>query len=376
MKKNQHPSPLPYKTVFACLSTLLLLVLLASCEMQSIVGNWRNDGADTVYHSLEVTTTLQATTTEPPVTDPPVTEAPPPVTTAPPPVTEPPEETAYLPLIGLPCSPSVAALRPLSFCTRSAAGAVIAAADLVIEAPTEASSTRLLLMKSGGLSLFEDCEIASIRPYMAALSHDFFGLSVYRGTSDIGRESASFLYETVDLSLVSVKEEAAALDAAIQEAGHQTVISGTIALPYTLCDIGKTTTPTEATSTYVSIPYNSTAATAFTYDPLAKSYTMRSGPALREGSTALPAFKNLLILFFDSTRRVGRDGVELTLDTELGGTGYYVTEGGVVSVFWRRDPVTSGLCITDTDGVAITVNRGKTYLGMTTYEHRDRLILN
>ncbi len=377
MKKNQTGSPLPYKTVFACLLALVGTVLLVSCETQSLVGHWRDDDADTVYHSLEVTTTSPLTTVEPPVTDPPTTTEPPIVTTTAPPVTAQPPATAYAPLSGPPAAPTVAASRPLAFCVKPAAGSTIAAADLVIEAPTEAASTRLLLLKSGGASLFAELGIASIRPYMAALSHDFFGLSVYRGTSDIGRESASFLYETVDLSLTSVNEgDPASLQSAITAAGHETVVSGSIALPYTLSDVGKTVTLDEATSTYISIPYNATAATAFTYDALAGVYTMRSGAALAEGNTPLPTFKNILVLSFDSTRRVGRDGVELTLDTELGGTGYYITEGGAMSIFWRRDPMTSRLYITDKDGVPITVNRGKTYLGMTTYEYRDRLILN
>ncbi len=378
MKKNQARSPLPYKTVFVCLFALVVTALLASCEMQSIVDHWRDDDADTVYHSLEVTTTSPLiTTTLPPATDPPTTTEPPPVTTTAPPTTTQPPVTAYAPLTGLPTSPAVAASRPLAFCVKNAVGSTIAAADLVIEAPTEASSTRLLLLKSGGESLFSELGIASIRPYMAALSHDFFGLSVYLGTSDIGRESASFLYETVDLSLTSVTEgDPASLETAIAAAGHETVVSGSIALPYTLADVGTTVAPKEATSSYVSISYNATAATAFTYDALTGTYTMRSGTALAAGDAALPSFKNLLVLFFDSTRRVGRDGVELTLDTELGGTGYYVTEGGVMSIFWRRDPMTSRLYITDKDGIPITVNRGKTYLGMTTYEHRDNLILN
>ena len=376
MKKNQEKSHLSHKTVFVWLIALIGTVLLVSCEAQSLVGHWRDDGADTVFQSLPLTSVASPPATEPPtVTDPPVTTVTPPVTTTP--VTTPPLPTAYAPLTGLPASPSAAVSRPLAFCVKTASGSTIAEADLVIEAPTEASSPRLLLLKSDGGSLFSKITPSSIRPYMAALSHDFFGLSVYRGTSDIGRESASLLYETVDLSSIPVKEgDPAALENAIASAGHQTLISGAIALPYSLAEIGHTVTPTEAPSTYVSIPYSGTATTAFTYDALAGVYTMRSGAALTEGDTTLPVFKNLLILSFDSTKRVGRNGVELTLDTELGGTGYYVTEGSVMSLLWRRDPMTSRLYITDKDGVPITVNRGKTYLGMTTYDCLDRLILN
>ncbi|MBQ2719305.1 MAG: DUF3048 C-terminal domain-containing protein [Clostridia bacterium] len=380
MKKHQKRQSIPYKTVFVSLFLFVIAVLMVSCEAQSLVGNWRGDGADTVYHSLPVTTAevTTATTTAPPVTTSvatttvPTTTAPP-VTTAP----LPPPTPYYNPLTGLPCSASEAAARPLAFCVKEATGGVIGRADLVIEAPTEASATRLALLKAGGAALWGEVTVASTRPYLAALSHDFFAISVYRGTSDLDRESASFLYNTVDVSETPVKEkDPEALMAAIKAASYQTTVAGSILLPYTLSDIGAGVPPQEGSSTYVSVAFSQGATTSFTYDTLAGCYTMRSSSALSSAEGGLPTFTNLVILFHDATRRISKDGVELTLDTNLGGTGYYVASGGHQRILWRRDPVTSRLYITDTDGVPLVLARGKTYVGMTTFEYREALILN
>ena len=377
MKKSPANGKLPHKTVFA-LILALAAILLASCEMQSLVDGWRGDEANTVYQPLDTSatptvttstpiTTEAATTTEPPTTTaPPVTTTVPPVTTAPPVI-------YYSPLSGLPCSQAASVARPLAFCVRTASGAVIGECDAVIEAPTETSSTRLLLLKCNGYSLFDRLECHSIRPYMVAVANDLFALSIYRGTSDTGKESTPFIYDTLDLSLGSV-----AASGSLQNAlgGYQTTVAGSISLPYSLAPVGKTVTPTDQVSTYVSVPFDASAASTFTYDALTKSYTMRSGAALSTEEATFPAFKNLLILFFDSTRRVTKDGTELTLDTVNGGSGYYLSEGGLMTVLWRRDPETSNLIMTDTDGIPLTVNRGRTYIAMTTFEYRDALILN
>ncbi len=380
MKKNPEKSPLPYKTVFACLLFFVIAVLLVSCEAQSLVGNWRGDGADTVYHSLPITTqAITLSTTAPPLTTSPIEATTTAITTTSPVTTAPevPVSPYYNPLSGLPCSPTESLARPIGFCVKQAEGGVISLADTVIEAPTESAATRLMLLKAGGASLWSRLTVASTRPYLAALSHDFFAISVYRGTSDLERESASFLYNTIDLSENSVKEkDPEALLAAINAASYQTSIAGSIALPYKICEVGKSATPSEGRSTYVSVPYNTSAVTTFTYDPLTKSYTMRSSAALTSTEGGFPTFTNILVLFHDATRRVSKDGVELTLDTTLGGTGYYVSGGGHQQILWRRDPVTSRLYITDKDGVPLTLNRGRTYIGMTTFEYRDALVLN
>ena len=45
-------------------------------------------------------------------------------------------------------------------------------------------------------------------------------------------------------------------------------------------------------------------------------------------------------------------------------------------ILWRRDAETSRLILTDENNVPLKINRGKTYIGMTTFAERNKLILN
>lgn len=369
--------PTRYSLLFLCLlSVLSLTLLLSSCGLGSLTDGYQEDeGANTVLSPVTDSQAPMPTTG---------TEAPPTTTAAPastaatttPAVTIPPAPILYFnPLSGLPCDSRASSARPLAFCTKEAAGSFISAADLVIEAPTESGNTRLLLLGTAHAEQFPSISIASVRPYMAALANDFFAVSIYRGTSDRERESAALLYDTIDLKEKEAKtvEELRTL---LTASGIQTGIAGSIALPYRLTPVGESTVPTSAPSTYVSVGFSQDAATSFTYDPLSRCYTMRSSRALKQDGAELPSFANLMILFHDATERVTKDGAELVLDTNSGGSGYYVSCGQVMQILWRRDPSTSSLLITDTDGIPLTVNRGKTYVGMTSFAYRDGMILN
>ena len=348
------------------------MILLSACEWNSLSGAWQGDGTDSVLKPEEppvtTTDTGAATTTAPlPATTTASTTAAP-ITTAP-------IVTYFHPLTGLPCSQTAAVSRPIAFCVKSATGAELSAADIVIEAPTEGAATRLSLVGNSHSSLFSGLKIAATRPYLAALTHDLFAISVYHGTSDNGFESTGFLYDTIDLSVTEIGKTEEALTGAIYSAGYQVSVVGSIVLPYSLPSLGECITPTDTTASYISIPFHPESATVFTYDSVARSYTMRSGVALTP-SGSLPTFSNIMVLFHDATRRSTKDGTELTLDTERGGYGYYASAGGVQQIFWKRDPVTSSLVFTDRNGARLQLNRGKTYIGMTTYDLENSLVLN
>lgn len=370
MKKNtRHPhyiSPLiPVMLLF-----LLILCTLASCELQSLTAaQGTTDGANTVYQPVEITTTGADNTTSPGTTTIQSTTTPPPTTTTAIPILH------FNPLTGLPCEGVASSRRPIALSVKEASGEQISTADLVIEAPTEATPTRLALVGTDVATILPGLELASTRAYLAALANDLFAISVYDGTSDHGKESTSFLYDTLDKKSSPFENTEDALMRAITEAGYQKTIAGSIALPYTVTGIGETVKPQKLSSTYVSVPFSDATATTFTYDAVTKSYTMRACTALTQDGT-LPTFANIIVLFHDATLRVTKDGNELTLDTDIGGSGYYISQGGVMPLLWRRDNETSRLILTDENNYPLKINRGKTYIGMTTFAHREGLILN
>ena len=361
------------KTVRTFLLALAFLVffvfLLSSCEMHSLIDKWSETSAATVFlPSTEAppTTTTAATA---------ATTATPAATTTSA-LTESPVSPIYRnPLTGLNEALAAVKARPLAFCVGRATSDRVAKADVVIEAPTEAAATRLSLLGVSHTALFPDLEIASTRAHLAALTHDFFGISVYSGTSDNGLASIEFLYDTLDLSVKNCERTEEALRDALDAAGIQAEHAGGIVLPYPHVPQGETVIPDGNAASYVSVPFSEGSATTFTYDAVRGQYTMRTSSAMIEGD-ASPAFSNLILLFYDATRHITKDGVALTLDTELGGSGFYLSGGRVIPIFWRRDAITSSLTLTDTDGNRLAVNLGKTYVGMMTYEYRDRLIMN
>ena len=369
MKKNtHHPYILPL--IAAMIFFLVILSALSSCELQSLANPQGTTGdAASVFQPIEVTT---AGSGEPFPTEATTTQQ---VTTVPPTTTTSTPILYFNPLTGLPCEGTVATRRPLAFVIKEGAGEQIGSADLVIEAPTEAIGTRLALVGTDHTAIFPQITLASARPYLAALANDLFAISVYRGTSDQRKESTSFLYDTLDARCTTIESTVGSLMEAISAAGYQQSIAESIALPYTVAGIGETVKPQKILSTYVSVPFSDTANTTFTYDSVTKSYTMRTCAGLLQDGT-LPTFANILVLFHDATLRVTKDGNELTLDTDIGGTGYYVSQGGVIPISWRRDSETSRLMITDENNAPLKINRGKTYIGMTTFAYQNKLILN
>lgn len=364
--------------LFCLLSLFLLTVLLSACGLSPLTDGYEEDeGANTVISPVTDPPGEAPHTTT--VTEPPVTATTAPVSTAAPttpPVTTSPAPILYFnPLSGLPCDGQASSARPLAFCIKEAAGNFISTADVVIEAPTEATATRLMLLGTSHTEIFTALTIASARPYMAALANDFFAVSIFRGTSDRDRESATLLYDTVDLTETATNTPEELRDV-LTSNGIQTGIAGSIALPYRFAAVGESIIPSTAPSTYVSVSFSQGATSSFTYDPLTRCYTMRSCKAMLQDSTELPSFANLLILFHDATERVTKDGTELVLDTGSGGSGYYVSGGQMMPILWRRDPATSSLILTDGDGVPLTVNRGKTYVAMTSFAYREGMVLN
>ena len=95
---------------------ILLAILLASCEPQSLIGAWNTDGADTVLLPLDTSAATAPTATTTPVTE--ALSAPPvtgteiiPITTAPP-VTAPIAPPVYHPLTGHTTNSATALARP------------------------------------------------------------------------------------------------------------------------------------------------------------------------------------------------------------------------------------------------------------------------
>ncbi len=368
--KEKHPNRTTLFFLVATLfSVLLICILLSSCEFNSIVDSMGTGANDVFLPVTESTTTAPVSIVS--TTPPPSTTTEPPTTTTASPVTTTQAPIYYNPLSALPCDKAISLTRPIGLCVNEDGFWRAPTADLVIEAPTAENGQRYLLLNSDVGCLDNAPGVSSIRPYLAALSHDFFGISVYRGTSDNGRPASSFLYDTIDTSLLS---DNATVKEAYLTADLQKSIANTIALPFDFVSVGSAAELSGAPSYYVSVPFYGGATTSFSYDALSGVYTLRKAQAPQ--NTVPPSFSNLFILFFDSTVTSAKDGTVLTLDTATEGEGYYISKGVAVKILWKRDSVTSSLSFTLENGERLTVNRGRSYIAMTDFSAKRSLILN
>ena len=73
------------------------------------------------------------------------------------------------------------------------------------------------------------------------------------------------------------------------------------------------------------------------------------------------AFTNVFVLYASSG--VKDDGYTRQYDLS-GGTGLYLTKGGWQEIRWTKGDATASLVLTDLDGNSLTVNRGKSFIGI------------
>ena len=102
----------------------------------------------------------------------------------------------------------------------------------------------------------------------------------------------------------------------------------------------------------------------FNYDAENNVYLrlQRGAPHTDLNGTQL-SFTNVLLLFYNVSYYHTASGTSYTLDTAAGGTGFCYTGGSVTSLEWKYDN-TGNLVFTDDRGEPITLNRGKTYIGL------------
>ena len=73
------------------------------------------------------------------------------------------------------------------------------------------------------------------------------------------------------------------------------------------------------------------------------------------------SYKNVFVLFANSTTYESADGTELTIDTYAGGSGYYASNGQMTEINWRLSDDGS-LIFTTLNGEILKVNPGNSYI--------------
>lgn len=289
------------------------------------------------------------------------------------------------PLTGLASSADLSMIRPVSVSLAQGAPQFgFSNAGVVIEAPIEDGSTRLTLITIAYHNMAQIGVVGSTRPYLLSLATDFGAVNVCASTNDIraGISYPSFPtlnFETDGATTVFYKsgDRGDLYTSGTRLVGALENFEKTGAtLPYTFQPYGTSIAPNGKNASGVIIPFSKSAVTQFLYDA-AKGAYLRSQNAIphtdAETGEAV-AFTNLLLLTCETAIHNKVTGTEFDMDTQSGGTGYYISCGRAAEIRWSRN-ADGDLVLQTKNGEPLAVNRGKTYVGLLDIVNSDSLLI-
>ena len=368
------------KAAFRCTTVIVSALLvfaslsMAGCSLRSLIPN-RNPQSDDTNVVQPENTDQNNSQEEPPNEEPNQGD-------------KPVVPSYYNPLTGLASESDLSFARPVAICIGSTAGALsdfgLRDAEMVIEAPVENGETRLTLITATYAGAKQLGAVGITRPYLQAFGSFFGAVSVCAGTDDRLQSTGATVFPSIDyardgLSTVFFKTE---------EHGDRLFTSGTrligalenfekigATLPYQLVPYAESVTYSGGQANGVVIPYSGAYVTQFSYDNAKQMYICTQNAAMRsENAEQTLSFKNLLLFTCESSVHHKVTGTEFELNTQSGGSGYYVTNGSYTEIQWTTDE-TGKLLITDSQGDLLTVNRGNTYIGLVDIAQSDALLI-
>ena len=272
----------------------------------------------------------------------------------------------------------------------------VAAADVIFEVTVEGGLSRFMALYADYTQVPVVCPVRSCRKYFPELSEGFdaiyvcsgmssdvkayintLGLTKYEGTYNSGglfgrdkerREQGYALEHTMYF-------DGTGLAAALEKAGQRTTIEADKAGDaFLFGSFGEKIVPTGEACTQVKVNFGAMTAT-LVYDEASNTYLKLNNGKDQIDSvegTQL-AFTNVIIM----ETQVGADpnGKDRTIDWTGGddSIAYYVSNGAMQKIHWKKDSIESRLIFYDEDGNELKINRGKTYIainfkGKTTFQ--------
>lgn len=244
--------------------------------------------------------------------------------------------------------------------------------EIAIELPIEDGSSRLLVYTTDEDVLWKIGALAPTRSYISEMSGYFGGILVSYGKDDsINPRPSEYNAKTLDLSLYS--------DCYYIENSHYVYTSENMielaktkkaeaqfdvfykSAPFDFCE--DTSFRGTAAASTVIIPYSDQNETELYYHESSGKYLYyKSANRKMDMLTGENvSYKNVFILFADSTTYEKAEGSELVMDVAAGGKGYYASEGTYTEFIWSTD-VSGALNFYTLSGEKLMVNPGNSYI--------------
>lgn len=262
----------------------------------------------------------------------------------------------------------------------------ISNSDITIEYPIEDGTTRILAYTTNPTMLWKVGALSPTRAFISSASSFLGGIVVSYGNDDIIKYNA-WDASKLELDISKYKEcyfventmhiytSQDSVNAAINKS--PSIVNSTYkTMPYVFTQEGEYVTgPVEATT--VSLPYSEANETTFYYSEKTNQYLyFKSGSRkvdMLNGKNI--AYTNLFILFANATTYEKADGTELVMDTTSGGSGYYISNGGMSEIRWSIND-SGELIFHSLDGEKLTVNPGTSYIGYYKASNASKVKIN
>lgn len=265
----------------------------------------------------------------------------------------------------------------------------IAQADIIFEVPVEGGETRFMAMFGDYTQVPKVCSVRSCRMYFPEYSEGFDAVYVNWGMSEAIRPYVNSLnlthyegaYNTGNLFDRDAERRASGkavehtgyfngpgLPEAMAEKEQRTDIEADKKdTAFKFYEPENVVKPTgDACETFV-VDY-SAVKSRFTYDAETNTYLKEhNGKAQIDGVTGTQlAFTNVLILETDIGAHP--NGTHRDVRWQNGGTGYYISNGVAQKISWSKAGIESRIRLFDKDGKELTINAGKSYIGISYYD--------
>ena len=360
----------------------IILLLLSACFFSCQFTPWLELDSSTEASFESNEPTSKGSSSDQPSVSPSAGES----ETLPPPINNETSSKYYNALTGLPTDKNAASARPIAVCIGNTAASLpqygLSLADILIEAPVEGGSTRLMAITQNYRAVACYGSIRSTREYLQLLAKNFDAISVFAGTEDTSEKqyyqcgesldyiaqnlTTTFYRDTVRQSPHNLMTSGELLSFAVDDSGYRT--DGAFTLPYKIAmSASDSVTARNLAASNVELPFSSLQKVKFTYNASTNAYYRFQNGAAHMDAAANTQLKytNLILLFCDSVTQATSSG-EPTLSMTLSGSGsaYYISGGMASEIAWRKDASSSTLAFYDANGKQLTLTVGNTYIGL------------
>lgn len=255
--------------------------------------------------------------------------------------------------------------------------------DILWEMPHEGGTTRMIGVLTDVSQTERFGPTRSVRPYLLSVARSFGAILVHAGGSPQGYDMlSSTKWDNLDgvqgpgADAYYKRDKSRKVDS-----WHTMYITGENILKYTekrkhenmlteMANFGlnfrEDVAPEGVDANSVEVRFRAGGKkTTFTYDLSTGDYTMKqmNSNYVDANTNEKVHFENILVLetkvqTIDTYGRLSQDLEEKS------GTGYFASNGKMISINWSRDSAIDPFCFTDTDGNPITLSVGKTYIAV------------